>query len=81
MSKKVARAMEYGGFGGSIGLALGTLFAGATLALPGINIVVAPFVAAAAATSVTISAGAAGTLVGSTIGFICGAKEEKEEVN
>ena len=79
MSKKVSRAMEYGGFGGSIGLALGTLFAGATLAIPGVNIVVAPLVAAAAATTVAVSGTAVGTLAGSTVGFISGAKEEQKE--
>ena len=81
MSKKVEKGLLYGGFGGSIGFALGTLFAGVTLALPGVNIVVAPIIAAAAATTVTVSGSAVGTLVGSTIGYASGAAEEKQEEN
>ena len=64
------------GFGGSIGWGLGTIFAGTTLALPGINIVVAPIVAAAAATTVVVSGTAVGTVVGGVAGAIGGAKDE-----
>ena len=69
------RGLAGGAFGGMLGGAIGTVLAGATLALPGVNIVVAPLMAAAA-TTVTVSGSALGTAIGCTVGAISGSKED-----
>ena len=71
MSNLLSRITEGATCGGLLGGAIGTLFAGAILALPGINIVLAP-VAAAAATTITVSGSAAGTLLGGVAGAVGG---------
>lgn len=78
MGRILKRASEGASLGAVLGGALGTLLAGATLALPGLNIVIAPFMIAAAATTVTVSGTAAGTLVGGAGGAIAGAVEERK---
>ena len=70
------RGLAGGAFGGMLGGSIGTLLAGATLAIPGVNIVVAPIMAAAAATTITVSGSAFGTAIGATAGAISGAKEK-----
>jgi len=65
MSKIISRGMEGAAFGGIMGTALGTIFTGITLAIPGVNIVVTPLLAAATvatAATVTVSGGALGTV-------------------
>ena len=64
MTNFFERVSSGAGLGCTIGGALGVLFAGATLAIPGVNIVVAPLIAAATATTVTVSGSAAGTVIG-----------------
>lgn len=71
------RGLDGAALGATMGGALGTIFAGVTLALPGVNIVVAPLMVAAAATTVTLSGTAAGTVVGGTAGLISGAREKR----
>ena len=61
MSRMFEEGLMGGTFGGMLGGALGTIFTGAVLALPGVNIVMAPIVAAAVATTITASRVADGT--------------------
>lgn len=78
MGRIFERSSAYAGLGSVIGGAIGTLLVGTTIALPGVNIVVAPLVAAAA-TTITVSGSAAGTLIGATAGAISGARENAAE--
>ena len=73
----MSNMFERGILGGTFGGALGTVLAGTVLALPGINIVLAPVAAATAiAATATVSTTAACTLAGATAGAISGAKED-----
>lgn len=79
MSRIISHTMECASLGGILGGAVGTLLTGVVIALPGVNIVLAPVVAAAAVTTVTVSGSAAGTLIGGTAGAIGGFKEDAKE--
>lgn len=79
MSRVISRTMERANLGCILGGAVGTLLTGAVIALPGLNIVLAPVVAAATVTTVTVSGAAAGTVVGGVAGAISGTKEESRE--
>lgn len=78
MSKALEKGINGCTFGSMIGGALGTIFMGTVLALPGVNIVVAPLVAAAA-TTITVSGAAAGTVIGGTTGVVKGAIEDAKD--
>lgn len=79
MSKSISRGTEGAFFGNTLGFSIGTLLTGVTLALPGINIVVAPLVVAAVAGTATVSCSAVGTLIGGVGGAISGAAEDVKE--
>ncbi len=79
MSHKFNRASAGAGLGGVFGTAIDTLLNGVVIALPGVNIVLAPIVAAAKVSTVTVSGGAVGTLVGGIAGAISGAKADAKE--
>ena len=75
MKKAYVRGIQ----GAIFGSTLGTVLAGVALALPGVNIVAAPIIAAAAVA--TISGSMVGTAVGATAGAISGAAEDRKENN
>lgn len=81
MSKAISRGAEGAGLGGTLGFALGTLLSGVTLAIPGLNIVLAPVVLAATAATTTVSCSALGTAVGGVSGMLSGAREDKRGGN
>ena len=79
MGRIFERVSAGAGLGCTIGGALGTLLTGVTIALPGINIILAPVVAAATVATVAVSGAAAGTLVGATAGAISGVSQESKD--
>lgn len=79
MSRIISRAMECANLGGVLGGAAGILLTGVVIALPGVNVVLAPVVAAATVATITVSGAAAGTVIGGAAGAISGAKEESRE--
>ena len=79
MGKILENATSGATLGGILGGALGVLLSGATIALPGVNVVLAPIIVAKTVATVTVSCGAVGRLTGGTAGAISGAREEKKE--
>ena len=77
MKRMFERGMQ--GAGGMMGATIGAILAGATLAIPGVNLVAAPIVAAAVATTASASGAAWGTAIGGTVGAISGAVEDAQE--
>lgn len=76
MDKTVARSASCAGLGGMIGGAIGQMFEGAVLTLPGINIVLAPVVATRV---IPLSCSAVGSLIGAGVGMVSGAVETARE--
>lgn len=79
MGRIISRTYEGAATGALIGGAVGTLLTDVVIALPGIDIVLAPVVAAATVATITVSGPTAGTVIGGTACAVSGFVEDTQE--